>query len=131
MKILPELLKSVEFGGGGPKVFGFVMKIGAKLSDDEYESALNPVIIRLFASPDRQIRVCLLDHLPRMIGHLSQKTVTDKIFPQLVCLIRLPLAVDERLIVIRSLVLRTWHLLSENKPSSPYSLSSPSCLIGP
>ncbi|MCJ1243442.1 hypothetical protein MMC30_000639 [Trapelia coarctata] len=84
MKILPELLKSVEFGGGGPKVFGFVMKIGSKLSDDEYESTLNPVIIRLFASPDRQIRVCLLDNLPRMIDHLSQKTVTDKIFPQLV-----------------------------------------------
>jgi len=86
MKILPELLKSVEFGGGGPKVFGFVMKIGSKLSDDEYESTLNPVIIRLFASPDRQIRMCLLDNLFRMIDHLSQKTVTDKIFPQLVWL---------------------------------------------
>ena len=84
MKILPELLKSVEFGGGGPKVFSFVMNIGSKLSDEEYETALNPVIVRLFASPDRQIRVCLLDNLPQMIDHLSQKIVTDKIFPQLV-----------------------------------------------
>jgi SCY1-like protein 1 len=84
MKILPELLKSIEFGGGGPKVFNVVMKIGTKLTDDEYESMLNPVIIRLFASPDRQIRVCLLDNLPQMIDHLSQKTVTDKIFPHLV-----------------------------------------------
>lgn len=84
LKILPELLKSVEFGGGGPKVFGFVMNIGSKLSDDEYESMVNPVILRLFASPDRQIRVCLLDNLPRMIDHFTQKTVTDKIFPQLV-----------------------------------------------
>ena len=84
MKILPELLKSVEFGGGGPKVFSFIMKIGAKLPDDEFETRLNPAIIRLFASPDRQIRVCLLDNLPRMVDHFSSKMVNDKIFPQLV-----------------------------------------------
>ncbi|MCJ1403456.1 hypothetical protein MMC11_006679 [Xylographa trunciseda] len=84
MKILPELLKSVEFGGGGPKVFNFILKIGSKLSDEEYETRLNPVIVRLFASPDRQIRVSLLVSLPQMIDHLSQKVVTDKIFPQLI-----------------------------------------------
>lgn len=85
MKVLPELLKSVEFGGGGPKVFNAVMKIGSKLSEDDYESKITPVIVRLFASPDRAIRVCLLDNLPQMIDHLSQKIVNDKIFPQLVC----------------------------------------------
>lgn len=85
MKVLPELLKSVEFGGGGPKVFSAVMKIGSILSEDDYESKITPVIVRLFASPDRAIRVCLLDNLPQMIDHLSQKIVNDKIFPQLVC----------------------------------------------
>jgi len=86
MKILPELLKSVEFGGGGPKVFGIVMKISTKLSDDEYDSQITPVVIRLFANPDRAIRVCLLDNLPLMIDHLSGKMVNDKIFPQMVSL---------------------------------------------
>ena len=84
MKILPELMKSVEFGGGGPKVFGYIMKIGAKLSDEEYESRLNPLIFRLFASPDRRMRVCLLDNLPLMVDHFSQKLVSDKVFPQIV-----------------------------------------------
>ncbi|KAI9814953.1 MAG: hypothetical protein M1832_005592 [Thelocarpon impressellum] len=84
MKVLPELLKSVEFGGGGPKVFGVIMKIGTKLSDEEYESRITPVIVRLFASPDRAIRVCLLDNLPLMIDHLSEKIVNGKIFPQMV-----------------------------------------------
>jgi SCY1-like protein 1 len=84
MRILPELLKSVEFGGGGPKVFGAIMKIGAKLSDDEYETRLVPVIVRLFASPDRALRVCLLDNLPRMIDRLPQKEVNGKIFPMIV-----------------------------------------------
>ncbi|KAF2809663.1 ARM repeat-containing protein [Mytilinidion resinicola] len=84
MKVLPELLKSVEFGGGGPKVFGAIMKISSKLSDEEYDTQITPVIVRLFSSPDRAIRVCLLDNLPLMIEHLSQKIVNDKIFPQMV-----------------------------------------------
>jgi len=84
MKVLPELLKSVEFGGGGPKAFGVVMKIAAKLSDDDFDSKVTPVVIRLFGNPDRAIRVCLLDSLPVMIDRLPQKVVNDKIFPQIV-----------------------------------------------
>ncbi|CAG8982424.1 hypothetical protein HYALB_00007103 [Hymenoscyphus albidus] len=84
MKVLPELLKSVEFGGGGPKVFGVVMKISKKLTDEEFESKVTPAVVRLFTSPDRAIRVCLLDNLPIMIDRLPQKVVNDKIFPQMV-----------------------------------------------
>ncbi|KAH8425769.1 COPI-interacting protein CEX1 [Aspergillus melleus] len=83
MKVLPELLKSVEFGGGGPKVLSALLKIGAKLSQDEYNSKLTPVIVRLFGNPDRALRVCLLDNLPLMIDNLPQKIVNDKIFPQM------------------------------------------------
>jgi SCY1-like protein 1 len=86
MKVLPELLRSVEFGGGGPKAFGVVMKIANKLSSEEFEAKVTPVVVRLFGNPDRAIRVCLLDSLPAMIDRLSQKVVNDKIFPQLVCL---------------------------------------------
>ena len=81
MKILPELLKSVEFGGGGPNVFAAIMKIGTKLSDDEFESRLGPVIMRLFQSPDRALRVCLLDNLPQMIDRIPQKDVNGKMWP--------------------------------------------------
>ena len=85
-KILPELIKSVEFGGGGPKVFTVVLQIGTKLSEDEYDGQLTPVLVRLFASPDRAMRVCLLENLPLMIDRLSSKIVNDKIFPNLVSL---------------------------------------------
>ncbi|KAI1331858.1 ARM repeat-containing protein [Xylariaceae sp. FL0255] len=84
MKVLPELLKSVEFGGGGPKAFGLVMKISTKLSSDDFEARVQPVVLRLFGNPDRAIRVCLLDNLPLMIDRLSQKVVNDKIFPHMV-----------------------------------------------
>ncbi|KAJ9402550.1 hypothetical protein DTO282F9_746 [Paecilomyces variotii] len=83
MKVLPELLKSVEFGGGGPKVLGAIIKIGTKLTADEYSAKLTPVIVRLFANPDRAIRVCLLDNLPLMIDNIPQRIVNDKIFPQM------------------------------------------------
>ncbi|KAI0521888.1 armadillo-type protein [Xylaria bambusicola] len=84
MKVLPELLKSVEFGGGGPKAFGVVMKIAAKLPNDDFEARVQPVVVRLFGNPDRAIRVCLLENLPLMIDRLPQKVVNDKIFPNMV-----------------------------------------------
>lgn len=84
MRVLPELLKSAEFGGGGPKVLGVVFKIGTKLSDEEYQQQLGPVIIRLFSSQDRALRACLLGNLPLMIDRLSQKTINNNIFPQMV-----------------------------------------------
>ncbi|KAI0456876.1 armadillo-type protein [Xylaria acuta] len=84
MKVLPELLKSVEFGGGGPKAFGVVMKIAAKLTNEDFEARVQPVVIRLFGNPDRAIRVCLLDNLPSMIDRLPQKVVNDKLFPHIV-----------------------------------------------
>ncbi|KAI0538624.1 armadillo-type protein [Xylaria digitata] len=84
MKVLPELLKSVEFGGGGPKAFGVVMKIAAKLTNEDFEARVQPVVVRLFGNPDRAIRVCLLDNLPLMIDRLPQKVVNDKIFPNMV-----------------------------------------------
>ena len=84
MKVLPELLKSVEFGGGGPKVFGAVLQIGDKLSSEEWQALISPVVVRLFSLPDRATRVLLLDNLDRMIDHLSKRVVNDKIFPEMV-----------------------------------------------
>lgn len=90
MKVLPELLKAVEFGAGGPKAFGVVMKIAVKLSESDFDIKFTPAVIRLFGNPDRAIRVCLLDNLPLMIDRLSHKTVNDKIFPQIVSSFEIP-----------------------------------------
>ena len=77
-------MKSVEFGGGGPKVFSVALQIGAKLSDDEFNSQLTPVLIRLFSRQDRAMRVCLLENMHLVVDRLSSKTINDKIFPSLV-----------------------------------------------
>ncbi|KAA8571523.1 hypothetical protein EYC84_001523 [Monilinia fructicola] len=95
MKILPELLKSVEFGGGGPKVFSVVMKISTKLTDDDFEAKVTPVIVRLFSSPDRAIRVTgFTDLAPvvreqtvkavlTIIGKLSDRTINGELLKYL------------------------------------------------
>lgn len=84
LKVMPELMKSVEFGGGGPKALGVVLKIAAKLPSEDFDTKVTPFVVRLFSNPDRAIRVCLLDSLPLMIDRLAQKIVNDKIFPQMV-----------------------------------------------
>lgn len=85
MKILPELMKSVEFGGGGPKALAVVTKIAVKLSNEDFEAKFTPFIVRSFANPDRALRVSLLDNLPQVIDRLTQKIVNDKLFPHIVC----------------------------------------------
>ncbi|KAF4125766.1 SCY1-like protein 1 [Geosmithia morbida] len=84
MKVLPELMKSVEFGDGGPNALKIALKTSAKLSGDDYDTRMVPFIVRLFSNPDRAIRACLLDDLNVMIDRLPQKVVNDKIFPQMV-----------------------------------------------
>lgn len=84
MKILPELLKTVEYAGGGPKVFDAVLRIGEKLSDEEWESSITPAVVRMFSLPDRATRVFLLNNLHRMIDHLSKQVINNKIFPDMV-----------------------------------------------
>ena len=83
------MLKSFEFGGGGPKVFSIILSISEKLSDDDFERDIQPVIVRMFMSQERPIRMCLLESLSRVIDRLNAKVVNDKIFPNLVCQIEM------------------------------------------
>ena len=84
MKVLPELLKATEYAGGGPQVLSLAIKIGANLPDDDFEALLSQNLIRLYTSPDRATRVCLLNNLSLYVDRFSQKIVNDKIFPQIV-----------------------------------------------
>ncbi|XP_044721293.1 kinase [Hirsutella rhossiliensis] len=67
LKVLPELIKSVEFGGGGPNALAVALKIAAKMSKEDFSLKVIPFLIRAFGNPDRAIR-----------------TVNDKMFPQIV-----------------------------------------------
>ncbi|KAJ3119178.1 hypothetical protein HK100_000433 [Physocladia obscura] len=82
-KILPELIKALEFGGGGAKALAPILKIANKLDAAEFESVIVPMLVKMFALPDRAIRVSLCENLGGFIERLSPKVLNDKIFPNL------------------------------------------------
>lgn len=85
-KILPELLKAFEFGSGGAKALSAIVKVGDHLSDEEYEEIIIGPVVRMFSSPDRAIRVSLLENMPKFIEHMTNKMVTTQVFPNIVSL---------------------------------------------
>ncbi|KAJ3398330.1 hypothetical protein HDU80_009050 [Chytriomyces hyalinus] len=82
-KILPELIKALEFGGAGAKALAPILKIGNKLDNAEFESLLVPILVKMFALPDRAIRVSLCENFGGFIERLNPKILNDKIFTNL------------------------------------------------
>lgn len=82
-KILPELIKGLEFGGLGPHALKPIFKLGAKSSDQEFEQILVPLIVKLFASNERAIRVQLCENMPHFVDKLPEKIISDSIFTNL------------------------------------------------
>ncbi|ORY40454.1 ARM repeat-containing protein [Rhizoclosmatium globosum] len=82
-KILPELIKALEFGGAGSKALTPILKIGNKLDQAEFDTLLVPILVKMFALPDRAIRVSLCENLGGFIDKLNPRVLNDKIFPHL------------------------------------------------
>ncbi|KAK9471672.1 armadillo-type protein [Dipodascopsis tothii] len=84
LRVLPELVRCFEFSGGGPKVLTVLLEIAQDLSAEDYAAMVTPTIVKMFSSPDRAIRIALLDALPKYVDLLPNKTVNDKVFPDMV-----------------------------------------------
>ncbi|ORZ18413.1 armadillo-type protein [Lobosporangium transversale] len=82
-KILPELIHALEYGSGGARVLPPIVKIGAGLDEQEYETLISSVLVKMFASTDRTIRLSLLENLGGFINRINKKVVNDKIFPSM------------------------------------------------
>ncbi|KAG5520030.1 hypothetical protein PMAC_001106 [Pneumocystis sp. 'macacae'] len=82
-KILPSLIKSYEFSGGGDKLFSLILKIGTFLTQNDYESMISPFIVRMFSNQNRSIRLCLLENFQNYADHISDIIINDKIFPKM------------------------------------------------
>ncbi|CCJ30937.1 unnamed protein product [Pneumocystis jirovecii] len=82
-KILPSLIRSYEFSGGGDKLFSLILNVGTLLTQDDYKSMISPFIVRMFSNQNRSIRLCLLENFPNYINHISDIIINDKIFPKM------------------------------------------------
>lgn len=81
-KLLPELLKSVEFAGAGNwHLLAALLNVADQLPDDEYGVRIAPVIVRYFECNDRALRIALLQNMNLFIDKLSTAIVNDKLFP--------------------------------------------------
>lgn len=79
------MISALEYGGAsGATILPLVLQFGANASPEEYPKVILAPIIKLYASPDRGLRMVLLEHLPEYVDKLDKKTVSDKIFPHLV-----------------------------------------------
>lgn len=78
------MIKGVEFSGLGPKSLKGILDIGARLELDEFEQIICPVILRLYASSDRSVRIALCENLPLYVDKLKEADINEHIFKNIV-----------------------------------------------
>jgi SCY1-like protein 1 len=84
--VLPALVSALEFAGGSasaPAVVPLLLLLGKRVPAGDYPRAVLAPLLKLFASPDRAVRMALLDALPEYADKLDKKAVNDKIWPHL------------------------------------------------
>ncbi|KAF5928170.1 hypothetical protein HPG69_018407 [Diceros bicornis minor] len=59
-KVLPQLLTAFEFGNAGAVVLTPLFKVGKFLNAEEYQQKIIPVVVKMFSSTDRAMRIRLL-----------------------------------------------------------------------
>uniref|UniRef100_A0A8C2XB56 N-terminal kinase-like protein n=1 Tax=Cyclopterus lumpus TaxID=8103 RepID=A0A8C2XB56_CYCLU len=83
-KVLPQLLTAFEFGNAGAVVLTPLFKVGKFLSAEEYQQKIIPVIVKMFSSTDRAMRIRLLQQMEQFIQYLNDAAVNSQIFPHVV-----------------------------------------------
>ncbi|KAM4554974.1 N-terminal kinase-like protein [Odontesthes bonariensis] len=83
-KVLPQLLTAFEFGNAGAVVLTPLFKVGKFLSAEEYQQKIIPVIVKMFSSTDRAMRIRLLQQMEQFIQYLNEAAVNTQIFPHVV-----------------------------------------------
>ncbi|XP_072826390.1 N-terminal kinase-like protein isoform X1 [Vicugna pacos] len=83
-KVLPQLLTAFEFGNAGAVVLTPLFKVGKFLSTEEYQQKIIPVVVKMFSSTDRAMRIRLLQQMEQFIQYLDEPTVNTQIFPHVV-----------------------------------------------
>lgn len=83
IQVLPKLVTCLEYGKGGTRTLTTIIQISKDMSADNYKNMVLPVMLKMFTSNDKAIRMELLQGLPEYIEYLDKRIVTDKIYPTL------------------------------------------------
>ncbi|KZO90737.1 ARM repeat-containing protein [Calocera viscosa TUFC12733] len=83
-KVLPSLLHALEFAGStASAILPLVFQFGKNIPPAEYQSQIVGPVVKLYASPDRGMRMALLEHLEEYADKLDQKQVVSQVWPNL------------------------------------------------
>lgn len=90
-RVLPTLVSALERGGASTSAASIVpllLQLGKSVpTDEEYTTAVIGPVVSLFTSPDRGVRMALLDNLDGFKDKMDKKIVVDKVWPHLVSII--------------------------------------------
>jgi SCY1-like protein 1 len=81
-KILPHLVSALDFGAGST-VLEPLLKIAKNLKEEEYNAEISPSVIKWFKSPDRQLRMNLLENFSTYAQYLSPALINEHLYPSL------------------------------------------------
>lgn len=87
-RVLPALVSALERGGASTlaaSIIPLLLDLGKNITtNEEHVTAVVGPVVSLFASPDRGVRMALLDNLDEFKDKLDKKMVADKLWPHLV-----------------------------------------------
>lgn len=85
-KVLPSLVSAFEFGGSFSALLPLLLGLAKtlRLGKEEYAKVVTGPLVRMFGTPDRAMRMALLDGLSKFEENLTEKDVSEKIWPHLV-----------------------------------------------
>lgn len=87
-RVLPALVSTLERGGASTSAASIVpllLQLGKNVpTDEECITVVIGPVVSLFASPDRGVRMALLDNLHDFKDKMDKKMVVDKVWPHLV-----------------------------------------------
>ncbi|BGP22651.1 other/SCY1 protein kinase [Rhodotorula toruloides] len=89
-KVLPSLVHTLEFssGSGGAPLLPVILDLSTSdgstnLDEKEYQRDVIQPLVRMYAMPDRAIRMALLENLERYADKLQNKDVNERVWPHL------------------------------------------------
>lgn len=92
-KVLPALIDAVGLSATAPagsvgsapagRMLPLILQLGAPLADSDWSRTVGPTVLKAFTSPDRTVRITLLEALPTYTSRFDTKQVSDKIWPNL------------------------------------------------
>ena len=113
-RVLPALVSALERGGASisaASIVPLLLQLGKNVpTDEEYVTVVIGPVVSLFTSPDRGVRMALLDNLEDFKDKMDRKLVVDKVWPHLV---GVPSSIHlrgiSRLLSKQDLRIRSWY----------------------